>query len=180
MIFWIVTCASTRDLIRYVIFQFSKFSPKLLTYRWDTLYVCARLTEMERTLSHVCYSTKGQLISKELFDILNSSKKRKKIFDLTTMIPQVDLFSYVFWKNLKTPKRHFEIHWPLWFSTVIWQFIDLIHVSTIYFSFEKWNRHMGIIYRYKAGLVFSQTIFQMKLSILFHSECSAVLGYCYL
>ena len=29
------------------------------------------------------------------------------------MIPQVDLFSFVFWKNLKTPKRHFEINWPL-------------------------------------------------------------------
>ena len=52
---------------------------------------------------------KGQLISKGLFDIINSSKKRTKKFDLT-MIPQVDLFSFVFWKNLKTPKRHFEIN----------------------------------------------------------------------
>ena len=34
---------------------------------------------------------KGQLISKG-----------------PTMIPQVDLFSFVFWKNLKTPKRHFK------------------------------------------------------------------------
>ena len=56
---------------------------------------------------------KGQLISKGLFAILNSSKKRMKQFDLTTMIPQVDLFSFVFWKKLKTPKRHFEINWPL-------------------------------------------------------------------
>ena len=55
-------------------------------------------------------SDKGQLISKGLFGILNSSKKRTKKFDLTTMIPQVDLFSFVFWKNLKTPKRHFEIN----------------------------------------------------------------------
>ena len=52
---------------------------------------------------------KGQLISKELFDILKSSKKPRKIFDLTTIIPQLDLFSFVFWKNLKTPNRHFEI-----------------------------------------------------------------------
>ena len=29
------------------------------------------------------------------------------------MIPQVDLFSFVVWKKLKTPKRHFEINWPL-------------------------------------------------------------------
>ena len=59
------------------------------------------------------YLVKGQLISKGLFGILNSSKKRMKKFDLTTMIPQVDLFLFVFWKNLKTPKRHLEINWPL-------------------------------------------------------------------
>ena len=47
---------------------------------------------------------KGQLISKGLFGILDSSKKRTKKFDLATMIPQVDLFSFVFWKNLKTQK----------------------------------------------------------------------------
>jgi hypothetical protein len=30
------------------------------------------------------------------------------------MIPQVDLFSFVFWKKLKTQKtKHFEINWPL-------------------------------------------------------------------
>ena len=29
------------------------------------------------------------------------------------MIPLVDLFSFVFWKKLKTPKRRFEINWPL-------------------------------------------------------------------
>ena len=36
-------------------------------------------------------------------------KNKQKKFDLTTMIPQVDLLSFLFWKNLKTPKRHFEI-----------------------------------------------------------------------
>ena len=35
--------------------------------------------------------TKGQLISKGLFGILNSSEKQTKRFDLTTMIPQVKL-----------------------------------------------------------------------------------------
>ena len=29
------------------------------------------------------------------------------------MIPQVDLFLFVFWEKLKTPKRHFEINLPL-------------------------------------------------------------------
>ena len=41
---------------------------------------------------------KGQLISKCLFGIYNSSKKQTKQFDLTTMIPQVKLFSFIFWK----------------------------------------------------------------------------------
>ena len=31
-------------------------------------------------------------------------------FDFTTMTPQVDLFSLVFWKKLKTPKIYFEIN----------------------------------------------------------------------
>ena len=57
------------------------------------------------------FEFKGQLISKGLFSILNSSKKRTK--NLTTMIPQDDLLSFVFWKNLKTPKSHFEINLPL-------------------------------------------------------------------
>ena len=53
---------------------------------------------------------KGQLISKGLLGILNSPKKQTKKFDFTTIIPQVDLFSFVFWEKLKTPKRHFEIN----------------------------------------------------------------------
>ena len=36
-----------------------------------------------------------------------------KIDIIFTMIPQVDLFSFVFWEKLKTPKRHFEINRPL-------------------------------------------------------------------
>ena len=58
-------------------------------------------------------SSKGQLISKCIFGVFNFSKKRTKKFDLTTMIPQGDLFSFKFWKNLQTTKIHFEINWPL-------------------------------------------------------------------
>ena len=47
---------------------------------------------------------------------MNSSKKRTNEFDFTTMIPQFDLFLFVFWKKLKTPKGHFEINWPLAYS----------------------------------------------------------------
>ena len=42
------------------------------------------------------FSAKGQLISKFLFDIFNCPKKRTKEFDVTTMVLQVELFSFVF------------------------------------------------------------------------------------
>ena len=44
--------------------------------------------------------TKGQVISKGIFGILNSSKKTYEEIQLNyTMIPQVDLFSFGFRKN---------------------------------------------------------------------------------
>ena len=43
--------------------------------------------------------TKGQLISKCLFGIFNSPKKRTKKFDFTTIVPQVKLVSFVFCEN---------------------------------------------------------------------------------
>ena len=55
------------------------------------------------------WPSKGQLISKGLFGILNSPKKRMKEINFTT-IPQVALFSFVFWEKLKTPERHFKIN----------------------------------------------------------------------
>ena len=42
---------------------------------------------------------KGQLFSKCPFGIFNSAKNRTKKFDLTTMVPQVELFQFVFLKN---------------------------------------------------------------------------------
>ena len=46
----------------------------------------------------VFFSAKGFFMS------LISSKKRTKEFDFTTMIPQVDLFLFVFWKNWRHQK----------------------------------------------------------------------------
>ena len=42
---------------------------------------------------------KGELISKCLFGIYNSPKKQTSKFDFTTMVPEVELFSSVFWEN---------------------------------------------------------------------------------
>ena len=51
---------------------------------------------------------KGQLISKGLFAILNSCKKRTKKFDFTTMIPQVELVSFKFCGRLEDTKKTFR------------------------------------------------------------------------
>ena len=66
-------------------------------------------------------------------------KKGTKKIDLTTMISQVDLFSFgvFFWKNLKTQKRHFEIKWPLGYLllTATSKLIHLYHTVTDLASF---------------------------------------------
>ena len=48
---------------------------------------------------------KGQLISKCLFGIFNSPKNEwKRSTLLSTMVPQVELFSFVFWENWRHQK----------------------------------------------------------------------------
>ena len=53
---------------------------------------------------HFVVLFKGQLISKCLFGIFNSPKKRAKKFDFTTMVPQVELFSFIFWESWRHQK----------------------------------------------------------------------------
>ena len=56
---------------------------------------------------------KGQLISKCLFGIFNSPKKQSKKFDFTCYLKS-NCFRSFFWRiEVKTPKRYFEINWPL-------------------------------------------------------------------
>ena len=52
----------------------------------------------------VCYCCKGQLIFKCLFGVFNSvllqfSPKTNENFDFNTMVPQVEVFSFVLWEN---------------------------------------------------------------------------------
>ena len=54
--------------------------------------------------------TKGQLISKGLVGILNSSKKRTKKFDLQYYDTSGRLVFVRFLEELKTPKSPFEIN----------------------------------------------------------------------
>ena len=51
----------------------------------------------------------SHLISKANCQAVNSSKKEQ--MNSFMLLPGV--FSFVFWKKLKTPRRHFEINWPL-------------------------------------------------------------------
>ena len=54
---------------------------------------------LRRIFSQKNMLAKGQLISKCLFGIFNSLNKQTKKLDFTTMVPQVELFSFVFWEN---------------------------------------------------------------------------------
>ena len=60
---------------------------------------------------------KGQTNSKWFFQANVSSKKRTNI--LTLLL--VDMFSFIFRKKVKTPKRHFEINWPLAWLDLAWE-----------------------------------------------------------
>jgi hypothetical protein len=72
---------------------FCQFPFRLIYY-----YGSNKSTGRETGKIHLCAvdSAKGQLISKCLFGIFNSPKKRMKEFDFTTMVPQIKLFSFLF------------------------------------------------------------------------------------
>ena len=73
------------------------FRPFVIRGPWISLLGFQDAIKAKRnTRSSAIVPTKGQLISKELYGILNSSKKRTKKFDLTTMIPQIELFLFFF------------------------------------------------------------------------------------
>ena len=65
-----------------------------------------------------CWPSKGQLISKANCQAVNSSKKTEK---MNSFLLLCDVFSFVFWKKLKTPKKPFEIIWPLKSTLMCWR-----------------------------------------------------------
>ena len=73
------------------------------------ILVLAFPVERARARPDSVHSSKGQTKWKQFFQVDISSKKQTNEFYFTTMKPQVDLFSFVFWRKLKTPKKHFEI-----------------------------------------------------------------------
>ena len=57
------------------------------------------------------FPNKGQSISKCLFGVFTFSQKMNETIRLYYVL--VNLLSFVFWEQVKTPKRNFEIIWPL-------------------------------------------------------------------
>ena len=80
---------------------------------------------------------KGQLISKCLFCIFNSPKKRTKKFDYITMEYGTSsrIVFLCFLGELKTPKRHFEINWPLFGCAQI-RNQDFMNYNRFFFSWK--------------------------------------------
>ena len=75
---------------------------------------------------------KCQLISKSLFVIFNSPKKRIKKFDFITMVHTSSRIVFVcFGGELKTPKRYFEINWPLASKIFKIMFILMPHIQKV-------------------------------------------------
>ena len=66
----------------------------------------------------------------------SSSKKQINEFNFTTMIPQVVLFSFVFWKKLKAPKTYFKINRPL----VLYSLGESVHKGEVGFQKQKTKR----------------------------------------
>ena len=86
------------------------YLPKCSTHLWCVCtirYVSADIKEKKKNCKSLG-GAKGQIISKCFFVSLISSKKQTKEFNFTAMIPQVDLFSFVFWRKSKTSKKPFR------------------------------------------------------------------------
>ena len=72
-----------------------------------------------------------------------------------------NLFLFFFWKNLMTPKRHFEINWPITFK-ILKYFLYLFHPVTFFFSsssssvnFDKFSLIIILFFFIFTGLEFS-------------------------
>ena len=61
--------------------------------KYESMYVLTKKSHL------LVENGKGQLILKCLFGIFNTPKNLMKEFDFTTMVPQVELFPFIFWEN---------------------------------------------------------------------------------
>ena len=82
----------------------------LSTSNWKSLVIkisCRELKVPKSAIFHL--ALKVRQIRNDFFK--PTFLPKNEWTNLTLLL--VDLFSFVFWKKVKTPKRHFEINWPL-------------------------------------------------------------------
>ena len=99
------------------------------TFFWQCLLRISKLRAWPISFFEKIHHAGGQTKSKLLFQADVSSKKRTNGIDFTTKIPLVDFFSFLFWKKLKTPKRQFEINWPLELYYRLWAVILFLNLK---------------------------------------------------
>ena len=85
----------------------------VFTYPKLTFFLGRLSCKSTRTYERHFLLFKGQLISKWFLRSSISSKQQTSEFDFTIMIPQVNLFLFIFWRKSTTSKNLFEINWPL-------------------------------------------------------------------
>ena len=107
---------------------------------------------------------KGQTKSKQFFQAVVSSKKWTNEFYFTTMKPQVDMFSFVFWRKLKTPKIRFEINWRPQITTVLPT--EFSGISTIYGDKKSHQRQLLDIWSFLHTKIIPENISLKKNQIL--------------
>ena len=103
-------------IVERLIFQDSFLDAKVAAKIEKTIQLVS-CTDYQNQILHTLLgaTNKSILLKIRSVEMIFSSQcflqKRTNEFYFTTMKPQVDLFSFVFWRKLKIPKRHYEINW---------------------------------------------------------------------
>ena len=103
-------------IVERLIFQDSFLDAKVAAKIEKTIQLVS-CTDYQNQILHTLLgaTNKSILLKIRSVEMIFSSQcflqKRTYEFYFTTMKPQVDLFSFVFWRKLKIPKRHYEINW---------------------------------------------------------------------
>ena len=107
---------------------------------WAPTAHTPRHTHSNSWVHNICIRllVKGQLISKELVGILNSSIKRIKKFNLQYYDTSGRLVFVRFLEELKTPKSPFENNWPL-LVCLFYAFIKMMIPILALWMFNHWN-----------------------------------------
>ena len=89
------------------------------------------------------------------------------------MKSQVDLFSFVFWRKLKTQKRHFEINWPLAFRVIIKILKNPCYTLNVDWFSLGWSKIKFCFLKKKSKMAdYKKVIFQLHQFSIFFMKIS--------